>query len=83
MLLKINKQQTMLKENQAITLANESLELYKKDDIYNARIKATESLTKYKGVKMPYTEDGEYAYIESNDLYDAGLSYKAINSFIY
>ena len=79
MLIKITNQQKMLKNHQAITLANDAIDYIKNDSRYNAIKSSYEALTKYNGVKMPYTPEAEYALSESLGVYNAGLSYKAIS----
>ncbi|MBO5530406.1 MAG: toll/interleukin-1 receptor domain-containing protein [Bacilli bacterium] len=79
MLIKINNQQKLLKMHQAISLSEKSTRSLKKDSRYNAVKYAYQALTKFNGVKMPYTEDAEYALSESLGVYNSGLSYKAIS----
>lgn len=79
MLLKITSQQKMLKNHQAATLSSESLDYLKNDNRYNAIKSAYQALTKFNGVKMPYTSEAEYALSESLGVYNAGSSYKSIN----
>ena len=79
MLIKINSQQKMLKNHQAITLANDAIDYIKKDSRYNAIKSSYQALTKFNGVKMPYTSEAEYALSESLGVYNAGSSYKSIN----
>ena len=79
MLLKITSQQKMLKNYQASTLSSESLNYLKNDSRYNAIKSAYQALTKFNGVKMPYTSEAEYALSESLGVYNAGSSYKSIN----
>ena len=77
MLLKISSQQKTLKMHQALSLAEDSKEYLNSDSRYKAIKSSYEALTKFKGVKMPYTAEAEYALSESLDVYNAGLSYKA------
>lgn len=79
MLIKINNQQKVLKYHQAISLANDSLNYLSKDSKYNAVKSSYEALTTFNGVKMPYTPEAEYALSESLGVYDAGLSFKAVD----
>jgi len=79
MLIKINSQQKMLKNHQALTLSDEARDYLKKDSRYNAIKSSYDALTKFNGVKMPYTPEAEYALSESLGMYNAGSSYKSIN----
>lgn len=78
-LLKISSQQKILKLHQAQALVTESKSYLKKDSKYKAVNSAYSALTKFKGVKMPYTADAEYALAESLGVYNAGVSYKSTN----
>jgi len=78
-LLKISSQQKVLKLHQAEALVSKSNTYLDKDSKYSAVKSAYSALTKFKGVKMPYTSDAEYALVESLGIYDAGVSYKATN----
>lgn len=77
MLIKINSQQKILKNHQAISLSEKSTSSLSKDSRYDAIKYAYESLTKFDGVKMPYTTDAEYALSEALGVYDVGSSFKA------
>ena len=77
MLIKISSQQKILKKHQAITLSEKSSASLKNDSRYDAINYSYQSLTKFDGVKMPYTSEGEYALSESLGVYNAGFSYKA------
>ena len=79
MLIKINSQQNILKKHQALTLANNAEEYISKDNRYDAIKSSYESLTKFNGVKMPYTPEGESALVESLGVYDVGSSYKVVS----
>ena len=79
MFLKIFNQQKTLKIHQASSLTKESIDYLSIDDRYNAIKSSYESLTKFNGVKMPYTTDAEYQLCESLNVYNAGLSYVATN----
>ena len=79
MLLKINNQQRILKKHQALSLAKDSENYLNIDDRYDAIKSSYQALTKFNGVKMPYTPEAEYALSESLGIYDSGTSYKAIN----
>ena len=78
MLIKINSQQNILKRHQAITLSDKAKDYLKKDNRYSAIKSSYESLTRFNGVKMPYTSEGEYALVESLGVYDVGSSYKSV-----
>ena len=77
MLIKITSQQKMLKNHQALTLSDEARDYLKKDSRYNAIKSSYDALTRFNGVKMPYTPEAEYALSESLGVYNAGTSYKA------
>ena len=79
MLLKISSQQKTLKLHQALSLANESKKYLDEDSRRNAVKSAYEALTKFNGVKMPYTQEAEYALVESLGVYNAGVTYKAMD----
>ena len=79
MLIKINSQQNILKNHQALTLAGDAEEYLSKDNRYDAIKSSYESLTKFNGVKMPYTPEGESALVESLGVYDVGSSYKVVS----
>lgn len=79
MFLKIYNQQKTLKLHQALTLSENSMKYLEKDSKHDAVKAAYEALTKYSGVKMPYTSEAEYALSESLGVYNAGLSYKAMD----
>lgn len=79
MLIKINSQQNILKKHQALTLATNAEEYISKDNRYDAIKSSYESLTKFNGVKMPYTPEGESALVESLGVYDVGSSYKVVS----
>ena len=79
MLIKINSQQKVLKRHQAVTLSTKAKNYLKKDKRYDAIKSSYQALTKFKGVKMPYTSDAEYALTESLGVYDVGSSYKVVS----
>ena len=81
MLVKINSQQKILKLHQALSLASKSEDYMKKDSRYEAIKSSYQALTKFNGVKMPYTSEAEYELSESLGVYNAGSSYKAISEF--
>ena len=77
MLIKINSQQKILKNHQALSLSNSAINSLGKDSRYDAIKSAYQALTKFDGVKMPYTTDAEYALSEALGVYDVGSSFKA------
>ena len=77
MLIKINSQQKILKNHQALSLSNDAITSLSKDSRYDAIKSAYQALTKFDGVKMPYTTEAEYALSEALGVYDVGSSYKA------
>lgn len=79
MLIKINSQQKILKKHQANTLASKAEEYLKKDKRYDAIKSSYQALTKFNGVKMPYTSEAEYSLTESLGVYDVGSSYKVVS----
>ena len=79
MLLKISSQQKTLKLHQALSLAEDSYKYLENDDRLDAVKASYDALTEFKGVKMPYTPEAEYALSESLGVYNAGTSYKAVS----
>ena len=79
MLIKISNQQKILKLHQALTLSSKSESYLKKDNRYDAIKSSYQALTKFNGVKMPYTSNAEYALVESLGVYDVGSSYKSVS----
>lgn len=79
MLIKINSQQRILKRHQALSLAKDAENYLDKDNRYEAIKSSYQALTKFNGVKMPYTSDAEYALSEGLGLYDVGSSYKSVS----
>ena len=79
MLVKINSQQNTLKLHQALSLSSKAQDYLNKDSRYEAIKSSYQALTKFNGVKMPYTPEAEYALSESLGVYNAGSSYKAIS----
>ena len=79
MLIRINSQQKILKLHQSESLSNKSKEYLKNDNRYDAVKSSYQALTKFNGVKMPYTSEAEYELVESLGLYDIGSSYKSIS----
>ena len=78
MFIKINTQQNILATHQALSLSEKSTEFLKKDNRYDAIRLAYNALTEFEDVKMPYTNEAEYALNEALSLYDVGASYKSI-----
>ena len=78
MLIRISDQQKVLKLHQALSLASQSTESLKQDNRYDAIKNSYEALTKFNGVKMPYTSEAEYALSEALGVYDIGSSYKSV-----
>ena len=79
MLIKINNQQKILKLHQALSLSSKSEDYLNKDNRYDAIKSSYQALTKFNGVKMPYTSNAEYTLVESLGLYDVGSSYKSVS----
>ena len=77
MLIKINSQQKILKNHQALSLSEKAISSLKRDSRYDGIKYSYEALTKFDGVKMPYTSEAEYALSESLGVYDVGSSFKA------
>ena len=80
MFIKINLQQNVLSQYQALSLATQANDYLKKDDRYKAINLSYQALTYFEDeIIMPYTPQAEYVLSESLGLYDVGYSYKAIN----
>ena len=79
MLVKINSQQNTLKLHQSLSLSSKAQDYLNKDSRYEAIKSSYQALTKFNGVKMPYTSEAEYALSESLGVYNVGSSYKAIS----
>ena len=77
MLIKINSQQKILKNHQALSLSEKAISSLNRDSRYDGIKYAYQALTKFDGVKMPYTTEAEYALSESLGVYDVGSSFKA------
>ena len=77
MLIKINSQQKILKNHQALSLSEKAISSLNRDSRYDAIKYSYEALTKFDGVKMPYTSEAEYALSEALGMYDVGSSFKA------
>ena len=79
MVIKINTQQNILAEHQALALSSKAEEYLKIDNRYDAIKASYQALTNFEEVGMPYTSEAEYALVESLGVYDAGSSYKVIS----
>ena len=79
MLIKISSQSKTLKLHQASSLSESSKKSLDNDSRYDAVKHAYESLTKFNGVKMPYTSDAEYALVDALGVYDSSTTYKAVS----
>ena len=79
MLIKISTQQKTLKLHQALTLSESSTKSLANDSRYDAIKSSYEALTRFNGVKMPYTSEAEYALSEALGIYDSGNAFKAIS----
>ena len=80
MIVKINLQQNILSEYHAKSLVSQAEDYLAKDDRYNSIKYSYQAITDFYGIVMPYTSEAEYMLTESLGVYDAGVSYKAINS---
>ena len=78
MFIKINMQQNVLSEHQALSLAKEAETSLANDSRYTAIKKSYQALTDLDGIKMPYTPEAEYQLSESLGMYDVGFYYKAV-----
>lgn len=76
--IKINRQSDIIKENQAISLADESRELLSRDSRFRALNTAVSALTQYDGVDMPYTSNAQYALTDALRVYDSAKYSKAL-----
>ena len=79
MFVKIFNQQKTLKKHQALALADDASRDLTVDKRHDAIESSYNALTKFKGVKMPYTPEAEYELVESLGVYNAGNSYKAMD----
>lgn len=77
-LVKISRQSDIIKENQAISLADESREQLRRDSRFMALNTAVSALTSYDGVSMPYTSDARYALTDALRVYDSAKYSKAL-----
>lgn len=77
-LIEISKQSDIIKENQAIVLADESREMLSRDSRFRALNTAVSALTSYDGIKMPYTSDAQYALTDALRVYDSAQYSKAL-----
>ncbi|MCQ2522588.1 MAG: toll/interleukin-1 receptor domain-containing protein [Lachnospiraceae bacterium] len=73
----IEKQNEKLQAMQAVNLAEKSEQYYSGDQRWLAIDTAAKALTEYEGVKMPYTEDAQYALSKALHLYNNGRTLKA------
>lgn len=73
----IKEQNAKLLENQSVNLAKESLQLLEEGDREGAVLKASQALTEYDGIKLPYTPEAKYALCESLYIYDSNATMKA------
>ena len=73
----IKEQNAKLLENQSVNLAKESLQLLEEGDREGAVLKASQALTEYDGIKLPYTPEAKYALCESLYIYDSNTTMKA------
>ena len=79
MFLKISSQQKILKNHQALSLADKAQNYLNKDSRTNAIKNSYYALTEFKGVDMPYTSEAEYELSEALGVYNLGASYKAMS----
>ena len=77
----IQTQNEQLMQNQALSLAENSLDRLSKGDRIGAIQLATQALTEYDGMEMPYTARAQYALTESLYAYDCRTSMKAQYQF--
>lgn len=77
-LIKISRQSDIIRENQAIALADESREMLRRDSRFMALNTAVAALTSYDGVNMPYTSDARYALTDALRVYDSAKYSKAL-----
>lgn len=76
--IEINRQADIIKENQAISLSDESKELLNRDSRFRALNTAVSALTSYDGVEMPYTSNAQYALTDALRVYDSAKYSKAL-----
>ena len=72
----IQAQNEQLMRNQALSLAQDSLDRLDKGDHMGAIQLAVQALTEYEGIEMPYTAEAQYALTESLYVYDCRTSLK-------
>lgn len=77
-LIEISRQSDIIKENQAISLADESRELLSRDSRFGALNTAVSALTSYDDVEMPYTSYAQYALTDALRVYDSAKYSKAL-----
>lgn len=76
--IEISRQSDIIKENQALELADESEELLSRDSRFRALNTAVSALTSYDGVDMPYTSNARYALTDALRVYDSAKYSKAL-----
>lgn len=74
----IQNQNTILLENQALVLAEESVRELEAGDRIGAINTAVTALTEYDGIAMPYTAEAQYALTESLHVYDTNSYIKPL-----
>lgn len=79
--VQIEAQNEALLNNQAVTLAEESLRQLAEGDRMGAVATAVSALTEYEGHALPYTPEAQYALTESLHAYDNGSYIKAQYQF--
>ena len=77
----IQTQNEQLMQNQALSLAENSLDRLSKGDRIGAIQLATQALTEYDGMEMPYTARAQYALTESLYVYDSRIGIKPLYQF--
>lgn len=78
----IKEQNVKLLENQSVNLANDALWLLEEGDRESAVLKASQALTEYDGIKLPYTPEAKYALCESLYVYDSDMTMKAHHQLV-
>lgn len=76
--MKISRQSEVIKENQALALADKSQSFLKSDSRFKALETAQTALTTYEGVSMPYTSKARYALTDALRVYDSARYSKAL-----
>lgn len=77
----IRAQNEQLMQNQALSLAEDSLARLSKGDRIGAIQLAQQALTEYDGMEMPYTARAQYALTESLYVYDSRTGIKPLYQF--